>query len=86
MNGWRQHLSVIFMNQKDINISKDLWWGPAAVASPRQIHSGHHLIKSGSSVTSANTLSCVYMQMIINRHKSFICWYEYQYEYSHLTE
>lgn len=35
------------MNQKDINISKELWWGPAAAASPPQIH---HLIKSGRSV------------------------------------
>lgn len=69
-----QHAVSVMVNQKDINISKGLWWSPAAVASSTQIHSGHHLIKSGGAVTLVNTLSCVWtcckhmMQIIINMH------------------
>lgn len=54
-----QHVVSVMVNQKDINISKGLWWSPAAVASSIQIHSGHQLIKSGGAVTPANTLMCL---------------------------
>lgn len=44
MNEWCAlvHHSLIFMNQKGINISNQLWWSPAAVASAPQLHSGPH--------------------------------------------
>lgn len=39
---------LVLLNHKDINISKDLWWSTAAVASSDQINSAH-FIKSGSA-------------------------------------